>query len=73
MARQYIDCREYPSDTNCTVSIAADSEKELLEAAMQHAVTVHGHQDNEELRKTLSTLFRWARRDPGGDAPLWPL
>ncbi len=58
MTRQYIDCREYPSDTNCTVSIAADSDKELLEAAVQHAVAVHGHQDSEELRKTLSTLFK---------------
>ena len=58
MTRQYIDCREYPSDTNCTVSIAADSNEELLEAAVQHAVTVHGHQDNEELRKTLCTLFK---------------
>ena len=58
MTRQYIDCREYPSDTNCSVSIAADSEKELLEAAVQHAVVVHGHQDNEELRKALSTLFK---------------
>lgn len=58
MTRQYIDCREYPSDTNCTVSIAADSEKELLEAVVQDAVTVHGYQDNKELHKTLSTLFK---------------
>ena len=64
MTRQYIDCREYPSETNCTVSIAADSEKELLEAAVQHAVTVHGHEDNEELRKTLSTLFKVGASKP---------
>jgi predicted small metal-binding protein len=64
MTRQYIDCREYPSETNCTVSIAADSEKELLEAAVQHAVTVHGHQDNEELRKTLSTVFKVGASKP---------
>jgi len=64
VTRQYIDCREYPSETNCTVSIAADSEKELLEAAVQHAVTVHGHEDNEELRKTLSTLFKVGASKP---------
>lgn len=58
MTRKYIDCREYPSDMNCTVALGADSEKELLEAAVQHAVAVHGHKDNEELRKTLSTLFK---------------
>ena len=58
MARQYIDCREFPSEMNCTVAIAADSEKELLEAAVQHAVTVHGHQDSAELRSELRRLFK---------------
>ena len=29
MARKYIDCREYPSEMNCTLAIAADSEKEV--------------------------------------------
>jgi hypothetical protein len=33
MTRKYIDCREFPSEANCTVAIAADSEAELLEAA----------------------------------------
>lgn len=58
MARQYIDCREYPSEMNCTVALAADSEKELLEAAVQHAVAVHGHQDSPELRAQLRKLFK---------------
>lgn len=58
MARKYIDCREYPSEMNCTVLISADSEAELLEAAVQHAVAVHGHADTPELRETLRTMFR---------------
>ncbi len=29
MTRKYIDCREFPSDINCSVAIAADSEEEL--------------------------------------------
>lgn len=53
MARKFIDCREVPSETHCSITIAADSEKELLDAAVQHAVAVHGHQDNEELRGML--------------------
>ena len=53
MARKYIDCREVPSEMNCTVGIAADSEEELLEAAVQHAVAVHSHEDNEELREMI--------------------
>lgn len=58
MARTYIDCREFPSAMNCTVAIAADSEKELLDAAVQHAVAVHGHADTPELRHQLCQLFK---------------
>lgn len=58
MSRKYIDCREYPSDMNCTLAIAADSEKELLEAAVHHAVAVHGHKDTPEFRQQLSSLFK---------------
>jgi predicted small metal-binding protein len=58
MARQYIDCREMPSDSNCTVAIAADSEKELLDAAVQHAVAVHGHTDSPEFRKQITGAIK---------------
>jgi predicted small metal-binding protein len=58
MARQYVDCREFPSEKNCTVAIAADNERELVEAAVQHAVAVHGHTDTPELRKQLATLIK---------------
>jgi predicted small metal-binding protein len=50
MARKFVDCRETPSVMNCTVAIAADSEEELVEAAVQHAVAVHSHEDTPELR-----------------------
>lgn len=58
MARKYVDCREFPSEANCTVAIAADSEDELLEAAVQHAVAVHGHQDTPEFRQQLRASFK---------------
>jgi predicted small metal-binding protein len=58
MSRKYIDCREYPSEMNCTVLLAADSDDELLEAAVQHAVAVHGHTDTPELRTQLRALFK---------------
>ena len=48
--RKYIDCREVPSDSKCTIAISADNERELLEAAVQHAVAVHKHSDTPELR-----------------------
>jgi predicted small metal-binding protein len=53
MARKYIDCREIPSDMNCTVGIAADTEEELMEAAVQHAVSVHSDTDTPELRSMI--------------------
>ena len=62
MSRKYIDCREYPSQMNCTVTIFADSDEELLEAAAQHAVSVHGHDDTPELREQLQKAFREERR-----------
>lgn len=58
MSRQYIDCREFPSTMHCSVAISADTPKELLEAAVQHATTVHGHQDSPELRKQLTQMFK---------------
>ena len=53
MARKYIDCREVPSEMNSTVGIAADSEEELVGAAVQHAVSVHSHDDSPELRSMI--------------------
>ena len=53
MGRKYVDCRQIPSDMNCTIAISADTEDEVLEAAAQHAVAVHGHEDNAELREMI--------------------
>lgn len=58
MARKFIDCREYPSEIHCTVAISADSERELLDVAVQHAVAIHGHSDSPELRAMLKTLIK---------------
>jgi predicted small metal-binding protein len=53
MSRKFIDCRTVPSEMNCTVAISADSEDELLDAAVQHAVSVHHHEDTPEFREML--------------------
>ena len=58
MARKYIDCRDYPSESGCTVAISADRQDELVDAAAQHAVQVHGHQDGPELRSQLNQIVR---------------
>jgi len=58
MPRLFIDCREFPSEMNCTIAIAADSERELLDAAVQHAVAVHGHADTPEFREQLRAILK---------------
>jgi predicted small metal-binding protein len=52
MARKYIDCREMPSDSNCDLAMSG-SEEHLLNAAVNHAVTAHGHEDTPQLREEL--------------------
>lgn len=64
MPRKYIDCREYPSEMKCTLALSADSEDELLEAAVQHAVAVHGHEDTASFRQQLRQLLK-AGSPPG--------
>jgi len=53
MSRKFIDCREFPSESKCSVTIAADSEQELMDAAVEHAISKHGHQDTPDLRQHL--------------------
>lgn len=58
MTRKFIDCREYPSEMRCTIAISADGDDELIEAAAQHAVAVHRHEDSPELRTTLRSIVK---------------
>ncbi len=58
MGRKFIDCRQIPSEMNCTVAISADSEAELVDAAVQHAVAVHRHQDSPELRNQIKSAIK---------------
>ena len=57
-ARNVVACRETPSESNCRVAISEDSEEELIEVAVQHAVTVHGHKDKPEFRKMLKQAIK---------------
>jgi uncharacterized protein DUF1059 len=55
--RKSIDCREFPSEKNCSLKISG-TEEEVLAAAAQHAVSSHGHQDGPELRDALRSGLR---------------
>jgi plasmid stability protein len=50
--RRAIDCREFPSENNCSLKISG-TEEEVLTVAVQHAVASHGHADTPELREML--------------------
>jgi predicted small metal-binding protein len=50
--RKVADCRDYPSESGCTLTIAGE-EDEVVAAAVQHAISVHGHQDTDEVRAWL--------------------
>jgi predicted small metal-binding protein len=58
MARKFVDCREHPSETHCSVALSADNEEELLEAVVQHAKVVHGAQDTPEFRQQIKQSIK---------------
>jgi predicted small metal-binding protein len=58
MSRKYIDCRDYPSDHKCSLAMSADSDTELLEAVVQHGVSIHGYEDTPEFRDKILTGFK---------------
>jgi hypothetical protein len=55
--RKSIDCRDYPSDKNCSLKISG-TEDEVLDAAVQHAVSTHEHQNTPELREQIKSMLK---------------
>jgi predicted small metal-binding protein len=55
--RKVIDCREFPSEQNCTLTIAG-TEDEVIKAASEHAVSSHGHTAGPELVSALRGSLR---------------
>lgn len=57
MSRKVADCRDFPSEKNCTLTIAG-SEDEVLIVAVRHAVEEHGHEDTPELREQIKEMLK---------------
>ena len=55
--RKVVDCRDVPSETNCTLAITGE-EDEVVRAAAEHAVSVHGHTDTPELRNMIRSNLK---------------
>jgi hypothetical protein len=56
MARKMADCRRWPSESNCSLTIIGE-EDEVIRAAAEHSASVHGHEDTPELREQIRGLL----------------
>ena len=57
MTRMIADCRDFPSDSGCSLTISGE-ENEVLDAATAHAVAVHGHTSGADLREMIKSSLR---------------
>ena len=55
--RKSIDCGDYPSEKNCSLKISG-TEEEVLDAAVEHAASVHGHENTLELREQIKQMLK---------------
>jgi hypothetical protein len=67
MARMVADCRSFPSESNCSLTIIGE-EEEVVRAASQHAADVHGHANDAELQDQLRSFLveesAWRANEP---------
>jgi hypothetical protein len=56
MARMMADCRRFPSESKCSLTIIGESD-EVVRAAAEHSVSVHGHEDTPELREQIEGML----------------
>jgi hypothetical protein len=54
--RKVIDCRRFPAEKPCSIAISG-TEDDVLELAVLHATTVHGHADSPELREQIRSML----------------
>ena len=55
--RKSINCGDYPSEKNCSRKMSG-TEQEVLDAAVEHAVSAHGHQNSPELRGQIKSMLK---------------
>ena len=71
MSRVMADCRRFESDNNCSLTIIGE-EKEVVEAATQHAVSAHGHEDTPEMRQQVREMLEPASAYAPGERQAEP-
>jgi hypothetical protein len=68
MSRVMADCRRFPSEINCSLTIIGE-EDEVVRAAAEHAASVHGHEDTPELRQQLRQFLEPAEQYTNAPRP----
>ena len=56
-SRKAVDCRDYPSEKKCSLKMSG-TEEEVVRAASQHAIDVHGEKDTPELRGEIRKMLK---------------
>jgi hypothetical protein len=72
MARKMADCRRWPSDSNCSLTIIGE-EEEVVRTAAEHSVSVHGHEDTPELRQQIREFLEPAESYQAGPREQEPM
>jgi Protein of unknown function (DUF1059) len=72
MARMMADCRRFPSEINCSLTIIGE-EDEVVEAAAQHAASAHQHEDSPQLRDDIRGMLEPAENYTPGDREQEPM
>jgi predicted small metal-binding protein len=57
MSRKVADCRDTPNIVGCTLMISGE-EEEVVRAAAEHAISVHGHEDSQQLRDEIRATLK---------------
>jgi hypothetical protein len=74
MGRVMADCRRFPSESNCSLTLIGE-EAEVVRAAAEHAASVHDHEDTPELREQIRGMlepeesYQPGAREPEGAMP----
>jgi hypothetical protein len=55
--RKLVDCRRFPADKPCSIVISG-TEDDVLDLAVMHATTRHGHADTPELREQIRSMLQ---------------
>lgn len=72
MARKMADCRRFPSESNCSLTIIGE-EEEVVRTAAEHSVSVHGHEDTPELREQIKGMLEPEESFQPGTRPQEPM